>query len=80
MFLKKLKKLSEIKTSYQIFFEYSETIQYCAGTFVLVLLFYYMLAGKRLTDFTSLFSPYEFEKNDDISECNSVVINKRNLS
>ena len=26
----------------------------------------FMLAGKRLTDFTSLFSPYVFEKNDCI--------------
>ena len=24
----------------------------------------FMLAGKKLTDFTSLFSPYDFEKND----------------
>ena len=23
-----------------------------------------MLAGKKLTDFTSLFSPHDFEKND----------------
>ena len=27
----------------------------------------FMLAGKRLTDFTSLFSPYVFEKNDCIT-------------
>ena len=26
----------------------------------------FMLAGQKLTDFTSLFSPYDFEKNDDI--------------
>ena len=26
----------------------------------------FMLAGKKLTDFTSLFSPYDFEKNDSI--------------
>ena len=26
----------------------------------------FMLAGKTLTDFTSLFSPYDFEKNDSI--------------
>ena len=24
----------------------------------------FMLAGKKLTDFTSLFFPYDFEKND----------------
>ena len=26
----------------------------------------FMLAGKKLTDFTSLFSPYDFDKNDKI--------------
>ena len=26
----------------------------------------FMLAGKKLTDFTSFFSPYDFKKNDDI--------------
>ena len=26
----------------------------------------FMLAGKKLTDFTSWFSPYDFEKNDRI--------------
>ena len=26
----------------------------------------FMLAGKTLSDYTSLFSPYDFEKNDDI--------------
>ena len=26
----------------------------------------FMLAGKKLTDFTSLFSPYDFKKNDNI--------------
>ena len=25
-----------------------------------------MLAGKKLTDFTNLCAPYDFEKNDDI--------------
>ena len=24
----------------------------------------FMLAGKKLTDFTNLFSPYDFKKND----------------
>ena len=27
---------------------------------------YFMLAGKRLTDFTSLFSPFDFKKSEDI--------------
>ena len=26
----------------------------------------FMLSGKKLTDFTSMFSPYDFKKNDDI--------------
>ena len=26
----------------------------------------FMLAGKKLTDFTNLFSPYDFKKNDNI--------------
>ena len=26
----------------------------------------FMLAGQKLTDYTSLFSPYDFKKNDDI--------------
>ena len=26
----------------------------------------FMLAGKELTDFTNMFAPYDFEKNDDI--------------
>ena len=26
----------------------------------------FMLSGKKLTDFTSLFSPYDFKKNDNI--------------
>ena len=26
----------------------------------------FMLAGKKLTDYTNLFSPYDFSKNDDI--------------
>ena len=33
---------------------------YCIG------FIYFMLQGKKLTDFTSLFSPSDFEKNDDI--------------
>ena len=26
----------------------------------------FMLAGKKVTDYTNLFSPYDFKKNDDI--------------
>ena len=46
-----------------------------------------MLAGKKLTDFTNLFSPYDFKKNDDIipsyfmNESNSIeAIDKTNLT
>ena len=27
----------------------------------------FMLAGKNLTDFTNVFSPYDFDKNDGIT-------------
>ena len=47
-----------------------------------------MLAGKNLTDFTNLFSPYHFKKNDDIifsyfknENSNSIeAIDKTNLT
>ena len=29
----------------------------------------FMLAGKKLTDYTNLFSPYDFKKNDNIVLC-----------
>ena len=47
----------------------------------------FMLAGKKLTDYTSLFSPYDFKKNDDIilcyfkDKCNSIeAIDRTNLT
>ena len=45
----------------------------------------FMLAGKKLTDYTSLFSQHDFKKNDDIiskmNECNSIdAIDKTNLT
>ena len=50
-----------------------------------------MLAGKTSTDYSNLFSPYDFKKNDSIilskiNECNSIennsigAIDKTNLS
>ena len=42
-----------------------------------------MLAGKKSTDYTSLFSPHDFEKNDDIilPKSNSIeIIDKTNLT
>ena len=53
----------------------------------------FMLAGKKLTDYTNLFSPYDFKKNDSIilsdfkmNKCNFIennsleTIDKTNLS
>ena len=38
-------------------------------------------AGKKLTDFTDFFSPYNFKKNDDIiltcSKMNEVILSKQ---
>ena len=56
--LKKLKNLLGIKTWKLTFFEYKQT--FCIGFID------FMLAGKKLTDYTSLFSPHDFKKNDDI--------------
>ena len=45
----------------------------------------FMLAGKKLTDYTNLFSPHNFKKNDDkfwlisnMNECNSFENNSIN--
>ena len=47
----------------------------------------FMLAGKTLIDYTSLFSPYDFEKNVDIilsylkmNECNSIKVSNKYLN
>ena len=42
----------------------------------------FMLVGKKLIDFTSMFSPYDFKKNDNIilSYFKDDKINKTNLS
>ena len=50
MFLKKLKDLLDIKMCGY----------YCIGFIC------FMFAGRSFIDFTSLFSPYDFKKNDDI--------------
>ena len=46
-----------------------------------------MLSDKTLANFTSLFSPYDFEKTDGIiwviskvNKCNSIEIDKKNLT
>ena len=65
MFLNKLKNLSGIKTSKLTFFEYKQTIQSYVVTFAL---YFLILCSqvKKLTNFASLFSPYDFEMNADI--------------
>ena len=54
---KELKNLLSKKTQKQTYLEYNQTIQYFID---------FMFAGKTLIDYTSLFSPYDFEKNDSI--------------
>ena len=65
MFLKKLKNLSRIKTSKPTFFEYKSNSSIMCGYFCIGFVDF-MLAGKKLTDFTNLFSLYDFEKNGSI--------------
>ena len=64
MFLKKLKNLLGIKTKANIFLVRANNSvmcgYFCVGFIDL------MFVGKKRTDFTSLFSPYDFGKNDDI--------------
>ena len=64
IFLKKLKNLLEIKTQKQIFFEYKQHSVMC-GCFCKGFIDF-MIVGRKLTDYTSLFYPYDFKKNDDI--------------
>ena len=63
MFLKKLKNLLDIKTTNIFRIQANNSIMcgyFCIGFID------FMLAGKTLIDYTSLFSPYHFQKNDDI--------------
>ena len=65
MFLKKLKNLLAIKTIK------ANTFQAQANNSVMCRYFCigfidFMLAGKKLTDYTNFFSPHDFKKNDDI--------------
>ena len=40
----------------------------------------FMLAGKKLTDYTNLFSPYDFKNNDNIILISNMIqVNKINL-
>ena len=64
MFLKKLKILLDIKTKINIFRIQAHNSIMC-GYFSIEFTDF-MLADKTLIDFTSLFSPYGFERNDNI--------------
>ena len=64
IFLKKLKNLLKIKTitnSFRIQAYDSIMCGYFCMGFI-----NFMLAGKKLTDYTNLFSPHDFKKNDSI--------------
>ena len=61
MFLKKLKNLLDIKTLKKIFRVQSNNSIMCA--YFCIGFIDFLLAGKTLIDYTSLFSPYDFEKN-----------------
>ena len=53
----------------------------CSGYFCIGFIDF-MFAGKKLTDYTNLFSPYDFKKNDNIILIyflNMNEINKENL-
>ena len=64
MFLKKLNNLSGIKTIANIFRIQTSNSVMCG--YLSIGFIGFMLAGIKLTDFTSLFSPYNFKKNDNI--------------
>ena len=64
MFLKKLNNLLEIKTIDNIFLAKANNSVMC-GHFCIGFIDF-MLARKKLTDFTSMFSPYDFKKNGEI--------------
>ena len=63
MLLKKLKNLLGIKIANIFRVQANDSVMcgyFCIGFID------FMLAGKKLTDYTSLFSPYDFKKNGDI--------------
>ena len=66
IFLKKFKKL--LKNCLEIKIQISrlqEDNSIMCGYFCIGFIDF-MLAGKKLTDYTNLFSPYDFKKNDSI--------------
>ena len=65
MFLKKSEDLLGIKTQkINIFRIQADNLIMCGCFYIGFIDF--MFAGKSLINFTSLFSPYDFKKNDDI--------------
>ena len=65
IFQKKLKNSWKTKILQQIFVEYKHKIRQCMDISVLDLLIF-LLKGKSLPDYTILFSPNDYEKNDKI--------------
>ena len=65
IFLKKLKNLLEIKNIKARIFRIQANNSIMCG-YVCTGFINFMQAGKKLTDFTNLFSPHDFKKNDDI--------------
>ena len=65
MFLKKLTNFIENKNVIANIFRVLANDSVMCGYFCIGF-FDFMAAGKKLTDFTSLFSPYDFENNDDL--------------
>ena len=63
--LKEIKKFIENKNAKTNIFRIQADNSIMCGYFCIGFIDF-MLAGKSLIDFTSLFSPYDFKKNDDI--------------
>ena len=63
LFLKKLKNLSEIKNVKANIFRIQENNSIMCSYFCIGFIDF-MLADKKLTDYTNLFCPYGFKKND----------------
>ena len=65
MFLKKLTNFIENKTIIANIFRVEANDSIMCGYFCIGFIDF-MVAGKKVTDLTSLFSPYDFENNDDL--------------
>ena len=65
IFLKKLTNFIENKTIIANIFRVEANDSVMCGYFCIGFIDF-MVAGKKLTDLTSLFSPYDFEINDDL--------------